>query len=152
MAKDNDSPLSSIFNEQTISTWIKSLESFIDKSFEHYASFVDHLSFPLDVHETRTEYIATARLDGYDQKQIQIEVLDRALRVIAFATESTKLTNESTSLTSANQSHKRVERLIPLPFELTTEDVTATFQDGLLKIRIKKKLPTSHYIDIQEEE
>ncbi|MDN4075191.1 Hsp20/alpha crystallin family protein [Fictibacillus terranigra] len=148
---ENGGPIMPFFNEKSIGSWVKSLEQFIDKSFEHYQTMVDHLSFPLDVQETKNEFIAHANLENYDQSQIQIEVLDRALKIIAYASESNRFTDDKTNISQFKQANKRVERLVPLPFAVKQEDVRATFGNGLLKIRVKKSRPSANYIDIKPE-
>ncbi|SFE53312.1 Molecular chaperone IbpA, HSP20 family [Bacillus sp. OV194] len=148
---ENGGPIMPFFNEKSLGTWVKSLEQFIDKSFEHYQTMVDHLSFPLEIQETKNEFIAYATLENYDQSQIQIEVLERALKIIAFASESNRFSDDKNNITQYKQANKRVERLVPLPFAVKQEDVRATYGNGVLKIRVKKRKPSAHYIDIQPE-
>ncbi|MDN4526883.1 Hsp20/alpha crystallin family protein [Fictibacillus fluitans] len=146
---ENGGPILPFLNEKSLGTWVKSLEQFIDKSFEHYQSMVDNLSFPLEVQETKDEYLAHANLESYDQNQIQIEVLDRALKIIAYASETNRFTDDSTNISQYKQANKRVERLVPLPFSVKQEDVRATFGNGVLKIRVRKRKPSANLIDIQ---
>lgn len=151
MTDKNNGPMLPFFNEKSLGTWVKSLEEFIDKSFNHYQTMVDHLSFPLDVQETKDEFIAHANLENYDQNQIQIEVLDRSLKIVAFATETNRFTDDQSNTSQYKQSNKRVERLVPLPFAVKQEDVQASFGNGILKIRVQKRKPSAKYIDIQPE-
>jgi HSP20 family molecular chaperone IbpA len=84
-------------------------------------------------------------------KDIQLEVFDQAVRIVAQRNESTHVENSLNKARQFNSDVKRIERVIPLPFRIRQEDLRATFGDGILKISIPKKaLP--NYIDIETEE
>ncbi|MGC4376960.1 Hsp20/alpha crystallin family protein [Fictibacillus sp. Mic-4] len=146
----SEGPLSPFFNDKSLSSWIKSLEEFIDKSFQQYNHMIEKLSFPVDVYESKDTYVIQAQLPDYHRDHIHLEVLERAIRIMAHASDGTELVNDKTNFSQFSQAVRRTERVIPLPFPVSQDDVRATFGNGILKIYVKKKRATN-YIDVEPE-
>ncbi|MFC0190261.1 Hsp20/alpha crystallin family protein [Fictibacillus aquaticus] len=139
------------FNDRSLSSWLKSFEDLVDKGFVQYKQIMENLSFLVETDETPDKYIINAHLHDYSMKDIQLEVFDQAVRIVAQRNESTQIENSLNKARQFNGQVKRIERVIPLPFRIRQEDLRATFGDGVLKISIPKKaLP--NYIDIETEE
>ncbi|MFC7373568.1 Hsp20/alpha crystallin family protein [Fictibacillus iocasae] len=139
------------FNDRSLSSWLKSFEDLVDKGFIQYKQIMENLSFMVETDETPDTYIIQAHLQDYRMKDIQLEVFDQAVRIVAQRNETTQLENALNKTRQTASQVKRIERVIPLPFRVRQEDLRATFGDGVLKIAIPKKaLP--NYIDIEIED
>lgn len=139
------------FNDRSLSSWLKSFEDLVDKGFIQYKQIMENLSFLVETDETPDSYIIHAHLHDYSMKDIQLEVFDQAVRIVAQRNENTQVENALNKSRQFSGQVKRIERVIPLPFRIRQEDLRATFGDGVLKISIPKNaLP--NYIDIETEE
>ncbi len=91
---------------------------------------------PVDVAEAEKEVIVTAELPGVHQKDLEVEALPESLTLRA------EVSREDEKQEEAYHRRERVwgrfERSIPLPAEVITDQVKATFKDGLLEVRLPK--------------
>lgn len=92
-----------------------------------------------DIYETKDEFIVELEVPGYEEKELGIEVSDHVLTVKG----EHKLATEETEKTY--RLHERIEREFERRFELPTvvktEELTATFKQGVLKLHAPKLEP-----------
>jgi HSP20 family protein len=124
-----------------------SLESFrreIDHFFHNgMGSFLSQsesgFGFPkLDIHETENEVVALCSLPGIEKKEdIQIDVSNNVLTVSGIIQKSNEIKDD--------QFHRkeryvgRFERSIRLQTEVSSDDINATYKNGVLEIHLAKQ-------------
>jgi HSP20 family protein len=121
-----------------------SLRQAMDRLFED--SFVrprtwafggfDGYSFPVDVTSTADAIAIEASLPGFKPDEVEITVENGVLSITG-ETRSERRDGEGESLVQEIR-HGRVSRTIALPTGIEPDRATASFEDGLLKLRIPK--------------
>ncbi len=100
---------------------------------------------PLDVIDTADSILLEAALPGVRPEDIEVSVLDDVLTVTA-GTDG-----EGTSETAGYQVREvrrgRVTRTVTLPHGLRTDEATATFENGLLRLAIPKAQTVERRVD-----
>ncbi|MGB8344067.1 MAG: Hsp20/alpha crystallin family protein [Ktedonobacteraceae bacterium] len=110
-------------------------ESFISPRFELFAF---GRAFPVDVYETEDHlsYVVEASLPGMKPEEVQITALGDTLTIKAMKKEEKKVEKE------AYVHHERYEgemtRTIVLPGTINPEAVEATYEHGILTLRVPK--------------
>lgn len=96
-----------------------------------------------DVYEDGGNIIAEMNLPGLNGEDIEVEVEDNHLRVSGKREE----VNEKREKNHYAKEIRRgsFERIIPLPAPVRNTDVTASYEDGVLKITMPKRTETSEY-------
>jgi HSP20 family protein len=95
----------------------------------------------LDVFEKDNTLIVKAELPGVKKEDVQVE-LDAGMLVIKGETRSETEAKEQTFY-RMERTFGSYYRRVPLPFEVTPEQVHATMQDGVLEIQIPKPAAAS---------
>ena len=85
-----------------------------------------------DVYETDKEVVAEFELPGLDKKDIDVQVHDDCIEVSG--------QKEGKKEDKQHQEHRSVSfyRRLPLPANADPENVTAEFENGVLKVRMAK--------------
>jgi HSP20 family protein len=101
-----------------------------------------------DVYETEKEYVFEIEVPGFEQKELEIEVIDHTLTVKGQRAVETAKTEKSLRL------HERLEatfeRSFQLPVEVEGDLVKATFGKGLLTLHMPKAVqPVQRKIPIE---
>ncbi len=94
---------------------------------------------PVDIEETDDAVIVSASLPGYRQEDISITSADGAL--IIEGAHADKPSNEGSDSGRYHVRERRAGRFfrrIPLPVRTTSTGSTATYENGVLKVRIPK--------------
>ncbi|ABS21960.1 Hsp20/alpha crystallin family protein [Bacillus cytotoxicus] len=104
------------------------------------------LTFPVDLYEAGEELVVTAELPGVQKEQIQIEMQSEYLKIsvtedILEETEDKASHNYYRRERSVSES----SRMIKLPYLINKKTAKATYQNGVLEIRVLK-LPQQHDI------
>jgi HSP20 family protein len=94
---------------------------------------------PLDVIDTPGSLLLEAALPGVRPEDIEVSVLDDVLTVSAGT--DVQDTAEAAGYQVREVRRGRVMRTVTLPHGLRTEDATATFENGLLRLAIPKAQP-----------
>lgn len=91
-----------------------------------------------DVYEASGEYVVELELPGFEEKELDIQVSDHMLTIKGEREETKEEKAKSFRL------HERLEhefsRTFPLPTEVDTTHITATFEKGVLKVHLS--MPT----------
>jgi HSP20 family protein len=132
--------MNSFFTERPIKGLLESIDEF-------FKNPLTPLSFPIKLTETSKEYIITAELPGIKKEQIQINSTGNQLTI------SIKNMEELSEIDEINQSYRRrhsiqkSSRSVNLPVPIDEKQVKASYKDGLLQIRIPRKVGKSIQID-----
>ncbi|WP_051330873.1 Hsp20/alpha crystallin family protein [Aneurinibacillus terranovensis] len=96
---------------------------------------LDSLVVKIDVQES--EVLIAAKLPGFKREEIEVEILDKALRIAAKRrVEVEKKTEIHYHL---ERDEKYMERIIPYPTDVKEQDMKAAYKDGILTIQIPKR-------------
>ena len=91
---------------------------------------------PVDVYETKGEYIFELEVPGFAEKELEIETFDHTL-VIKGERKEAKQEQEKTFLFK-ERLEKEFQRRFVLPAEADTEHLTAEFKNGVLEVHAPK--------------
>ena len=113
-----------------------------DRFFDDFrpASFPERFSpsFPqVDVKESRKDVQITAELPGMDGKDIDIRISGDVLTLKGEKKKEQEEKDEH--FYRMERSYGAFQRAIPLPCEVESEGIDATFKNGILKIKLLKK-------------
>ena len=106
------------------------------RRFFEDAGFAPMLMPAADVYETEKEYVVELEVPGYDEKELEIEVIDHTLRVTGERKETKEEKDKAYRL--HERLEKTFERRFELPVETDTKKVEAKFAKGLLEIHVGK--------------
>jgi HSP20 family protein len=126
------------FDERPLKKMFETLDEYFHETFSH--SYI-----PVDVHETKQEYIITAHLPHVKRNQVRLECTDDYLHLTIKNNEVIESTDEQKNVYQKRQMHQNITRTIPLPYPVTEKEIKASFEDGKLIIRLPQK---RKYIDI----
>jgi HSP20 family protein len=90
----------------------------------------------VDVTETDKELRVSAELPGIDEKDIDVTLNKDSLTIKGEKKEEKE--DKQKDYYRMERSYGSFSRTIPLPLEVETEKVTATYKKGILKIKIPK--------------
>ncbi len=104
----------------------------------------------LDLYETDDEIIIIAEIAGIEKEELELEINRRVVRLAGRRPGIPPAENGRYRL--AEIQYGTFERMLYLPAPVDTEKATASYQKGLLHIRLPKRiLKTSYSIPISDE-
>jgi HSP20 family protein len=104
-------------------------------------------SVDVDLEDVGDDLVLTAELPGFDTDDIDVQVTDDTVDLAAeHETEATETTGE---FVRRERHRASVERSIRLPASVRTDDSSATFENGLLTVRLPKTEPTTEGTQIE---
>jgi len=114
-------------------------EQFFPKIPEIEIRFPEGFREPLsDLKETEDEYILSIELPGVKKEEIAINATEDEIEVKA---ESKKLVEEEKEgVIRKERSYKGFYRRFQLPSKIVPEEIEAKYEDGILEIRMPKKV------------
>jgi len=95
-------------------------------------------SFPVDVFEENDEIVIRADLPGFKKNEIQVRVLENAIDIKAEKKEEVE--EKAEGFYKAERKYGKLRRIIPLPLPVDSESAKAKLENGVLEIRVKKKI------------
>ena len=112
----------------------------IDRLFGDFFDFGDHGGVaagwpPLNVSEQAERLVVEAELPGVAMENLEIVVHDQQLEIKG---ERKPFAEEGLSFVRRERPHGAFRRLLPLPFEVDANQVSATLADGVLTIHLPK--------------
>lgn len=126
---------------------LRSFRSDMDRLFEDFlggAGFLDRFwgeerafTPAVDVKETDTHVVVEAELPGMDPKEIDVRLEGGAL--VLTGERKHEEENDTKGVHRVERYFGRFQRRIPLPDDINPEDVGATYQDGVLSVRVAKR-------------
>jgi HSP20 family protein len=96
------------------------------------------IGFPLDLHETEHEIVATCSLPGIENKEdIRIEVNNNTLTVSGIVQKTNEINEDQ--LHRQERYYGRFQRSVPLPASVSGDGVHAKYRNGVLEIHMPKQ-------------
>jgi len=132
------------FHEKPVKGFLQTIDEFFKNPFPYSSSF------HVDMKETVSEYVITAKLPGVNREQIHLDVLENYITISVQSIDSFTEEDENGSIIKRRQSMQKSTRTIPLPQPINESKVKASYKDGLLKIRIAKQKGKQILIDSTE--
>ncbi|MDR4947454.1 Hsp20/alpha crystallin family protein [Neobacillus cucumis] len=111
------SPQNQTFDFALVEKWLESY--FLDPLTSYY----DQTQFQIDLFETDQEWIVEANLSDFKASDIRIYIEYKKLTV---------------SARPPSRTHLKRSRSIEFPFNITEQDISAAFSNGILEIFISK--------------
>jgi HSP20 family protein len=105
----------------------------------------------IEIYERENQLVICADLPGLKKENIQVEVTGDALTIRGERRQEHEETQEGQR--RSERSYGKFYRTVPLPQGVNPENAKATFQDGVLKIRIplpQPERPKSRRIEIHD--
>jgi spore coat protein M/HSP20 family protein len=107
---------------------ISEMEKWMENFFlDPLTSYLDQLTFRIDLFETENEIIIEALLIGCDQKDVTVSLKENKVFIKAVKREL-----------PLGKSGQPCMRKVELPFKVINKKVTAAFSNGILEIFITK--------------
>ncbi|MCK0471915.1 Hsp20/alpha crystallin family protein [Halalkalibacter sp. APA_J-10(15)] len=128
--------------------WIKKLpqgyQDFlqsIDDFFQQTSSTLpDHSifqpTFPVYISEENQQWRADVELPGVKKNQINLDIYNQSIRIQVIEQEQTVINDEQAGRTEQYATKSVRERILYVPFTFHEKDVKASYQNGLLTIKI----------------
>lgn len=132
--------MNQFFTERPMRGILETIDEFFKNPFSR-------LSFPVELVETKKEYIITAELPGIKRDQIQIDNIGNQLIISINNNEELSEADELNQVYRRRHSIQRSTRSISLPVNIDEKHVKAIYKDGLLQIIIPRKSGKSIQID-----
>jgi HSP20 family protein len=104
---------------------------------------------PMDMNETPDEIVILAEVSGVDKDDLEVEISSKAVRIQGkrFARHCA----DNATYRLAEIQYGKFERILFLPTPIDPEVVSASYQNGLLEIRLAKQpADKTHKITIQD--
>jgi HSP20 family protein len=128
------------FDERPLQKMLETLDDYFQQTFKQ-------TYIPIDVHETKQEYIITAHLPNVKREQIELEFIDDHLILTVKNSETIEAINEQTHAYEKKQMYQNIRRTLPLPYPVSEKEIKASFQNGKLVIRFPQR---RKWIDVEE--
>lgn len=123
------------FNESLPHHWLQPAHWRFPGWPEGLSPFEGHLP-KVDLVSRDKEYVVRAELPGVDKKDLDVSMTDHTVTIRATTHHEDE--KEEGEYYRKEMSHGEFQRTIPLPEEIETDKVKATFKNGMLELRILK--------------
>lgn len=123
--------MDSFFQEKPVRGILESIDGFFSSPFPFGG-------FPVELKESKTNYTITAKLPGVKKEQIDIDVFQNYVTLSVHNEEIHTSENERSNVFFQKQLKQHNSRTIPLPGMVDERKVKASYQDGLLTLKIGK--------------
>jgi len=101
----------------------------------------------MDIYETADDIIIRAEVAGVDKDRLEVEISNRAVKIFGNRQELPRSANATYRL--AEIQYGNFERVLYLPAPIDTEDVSTSYANGFLEIRLaKQKVEKAYKIPI----
>ncbi len=143
----------SIFGENVFDDffddWTKPSREFPGGPAPHHTAIMK-----TDIKETDQAFELDIDLPGYKKEDVKLELKDGNLTIAASKDENKEEKDENGKYIRRERFTGSCRRAFYVGKKVTREDVSARFEDGILKVTIAKKQPEpeveeNHFIDIQ---
>lgn len=124
--------MNDFFQDKPVKGFLQSIDDFFRTPFPT-------MSFPVDVVENEHEHLITAELPGVKKENIYIDVLGNYLTISVKYDELVTEQDDINHIYKRRRSTQRMTRSISLSHPINEKKVKASYQDGLLKIRVPKQ-------------
>ena len=114
------------------------------REFDHFSPFktLDTSAVPkVDVYQTKTDVVVTAEIPGIAKDNLDVYATDNAIRISAERKNNDEYENQN--IYRSERYYGTFYRVIALPAEINTDNVKASYQDGVLSIVASKTNSTN---------
>jgi HSP20 family protein len=117
-------------------------DTFLDDFFTPFTNtvspriFNENLNLKVDIYEKDDTVIIEAELPGVEKEDLFVDTKGKLVTLGGERKSDEKITDVNSYRRERN--YGKFERSFNLPFEINTEKVTATFNNGILKLEIPK--------------
>ncbi|KAB2338280.1 Hsp20/alpha crystallin family protein [Cytobacillus depressus] len=125
--------MNQFFHDKPVKGFLQTMDEFFRAPFPFQSAF------PVEVRESKDEHIITAQLPGVKREQIQLDILDNYVTITVQSHELFTEEDDHQRPVRRRQSMQRSSRTIPLPQPIAENKVKASYQNGLLQIRVPKQ-------------
>jgi len=120
---------------------------YIDRLFKRALASFDDKGWPLiDIYEFPDEIIVTVELPG--AKKEEVEILIKSNKLIIKGIKRIKKYEGKLRCHMLERKSGPFQRVLVLPKKIDQNSVTATYNDGILEIRLKIKSPVRREVQI----
>jgi len=106
---------------------------------------------PMDICETADDIIIRAEVAGVDKERLEVEINSRAVKI--FGTRKEPSMGESATYRLAEIQYGRFERILYLPAPIDTDNVSTSYANGFLEVRLgKQKIEKAYKIPVSSDE
>jgi HSP20 family protein len=98
-------------------------------------------SMSVDLEDRDDELVLTGDLPGFETDDIDVRVKERTLEITAERDET--IEEEAGEYVRRERRRSSVSRSVPLPTAVDTDGITATYNNGVLTVRMPKTEPSS---------
>lgn len=105
-------------------------------------------SIRVDLEDRDGELVLTAELPGFDKDDIDVRVTDRTLRLEA-EHEETEADEEEGEFIRRERRRAAVNRSVRLPEAVEIDEITATYNNGVLTVTMPKTEPVTEGTQIE---
>lgn len=114
----------------------KSIEDMLRSISPMFSLYERSWKPPMDIYETIKEVIVIAEIAGIDKEKLEVEISSMAIRIKGSRNELSRVENVTYRL--AEIQYGAFERILYFPVPIDTENVTASYANGFLQIRLAK--------------
>lgn len=107
---------------------------------ERWESVMGARSLAIDVRDREETFVVDVDVPGFEDDEIEIELRDDEILHVE-AERDREYEVEDQEFVRKERTHRAVSRTVTLPGKVVAEDVTATVEDGVLKITLPKAAP-----------
>jgi len=145
---DRESPLDSM--EAWFEQMSKQFETAADRWGTGLEPWTQGMDQPrIDMAEDDDAYTIVADMPGFGKADIEVYVTDQTLAIEAEQGE--EMVTEEATYIQQERSHQSLSRRITLPSDADVENITASMDEGVLRITVGRVEPldSGHQIDIE---
>ncbi|MEF8856746.1 MAG: Hsp20/alpha crystallin family protein [Haloplanus sp.] len=99
-------------------------------------------SMDIDLEDREDELVLTGDLPGFEAEDIDVRVKEQTLYIAAEHDETTAEEEEG-EYVRRERRRTSMSRSVPLPAAVDTDEITATYNNGVLTVRMPKTEPSS---------
>lgn len=104
----------------------------------------------VDIYETSDDVIIRAEVAGVDKDRLEVEISSRAVKIFGARRELPR--SGSATYRLAEIQYGNFERVLYLPTTIDTENVSTSYANGFLEVRlVKKNLDKTYRIPVSEQ-
>ncbi|OUL29907.1 heat-shock protein [Nostoc sp. RF31YmG] len=115
---------------------LNALQRQIDSLFEDFQAPTLARAIAAELHETEEAVHLKLELPGIEAKDVDIEVTENAVKVVAERKEETK--TDKNGKTRSEFYYGKFQRVIPLTARIQNTNVKAEYKDGILNLTLPK--------------
>ncbi|AIF45483.1 Hsp20/alpha crystallin family protein [Virgibacillus sp. SK37] len=133
---------------QPFTDLISRMDEFFSDAFRDFKPLWNNKAIPIETKETQSAIIIRAMLPGYTREQIELEIMGRQIRIGVQNSVYAEKKDDEQKYFHTQESYRKNERIITLPFPISKKDTTATYKNGVLTVNIPKNNADRTFISI----